>query len=181
VSETSDQTPCLTARPDDPFAGHSDRVVLMGLGNILLSDEGVGVHVINKIKEQYAFSPPIDIIDGGTLGLDLLPLFQERDRLLIIDAVDFGKDSGFVGTLERDAIPSVLNPKLSAHHIGVSDLLFTTRLTRATMPEVSLIGIQPGSLELGLDMTPEIRDKLKSIIGLAVQKLTAWGVCCSPR
>jgi hydrogenase maturation protease len=179
VSGTSDQAPCLTSRPDDPFSGDAQRIVLMGLGNILLSDEGVGVHVVNLMKEQFAFSPPIDIIDGGTLGLDLLPLFQDRDRILIIDAVDFGKAGGFVGTLDNEAIPSVLNPKLSAHHIGVSDLLFTARLTRATPPAVSLIGIQPASLQLGLDMTPEIRAKIDSLISLAVQKLSAWGVCCA--
>jgi hydrogenase maturation protease len=178
---TSGQAPCSPTLPADPFSGEADRVVLMGLGNILLSDEGVGVHAVNKIKELYAFSPPIDIIDGGTLGLDLLPLFQDRERILIIDAVDFGKAGGFVGTLDNEAIPSVLNPRLSAHHIGVSDLLFTTRLTRTTQPDVSLIGIQPGSLDVGLEMTPDIRAKLDSLISLAVEKLSAWGVYCTPK
>jgi hydrogenase maturation protease len=180
VKETQDHIPSSAALPADPFSGDAGRVVLLGLGNILLSDEGVGVHVVNAMKERYAFSPPIDVIDGGTLGLDLLPLFQDRDRILIVDAVDFGQESGTVGTLEDDAISSVLNPKLSAHHIGVADLLFTARLTRTQPPRVCLVGIQPKSLALGLELTPAIRRQTDVLIEQSVQVLTQWGIACRP-
>ena len=160
---------------DDNDAG---RVVVLGLGNILLSDEGVGVHAVNALIKQYIFTPPVEFIDGGTMGLDLLPLFQSRDRLLIIDAVDFGKAPGHIGVLEGDKIPSVLNPKLSAHHIGLSDILFAAKLMRETPPEVRLIGIQPKSLETGLDMTPEIQVKLNTLIDLVLQKLKEWNIEC---
>jgi hydrogenase maturation protease len=162
-----------------PVNGKTKRAVLLGLGNILLSDEGVGVHATNTIKSRYTFSPPIDIIDGGTLGLDLLPLFQDRKRILIIDAVDFGKTIGTVGMLEGDAIPSVLNAKLSVHHIGVADLLFTAKLTRAIPPHVCLVGIQPKSLDVGLEMTDEIKRKVDNIIDLAIGILRTWGITCS--
>ncbi len=163
-------------RPEVGGNGDSGRVVILGLGNILLSDEGVGVHAVNAIRERYIFSSDVEIIDGGTMGLDLLPLFQDGDRILIIDAVDFRRSAGHIGVIEGDAIPSVLNSKLSVHHIGLSDLLFTAKLTRPAPPEVCLIGIQPKSLEVGLDMTQEIHGQLDSIINLAVQKLTEWGV-----
>ncbi len=166
-------------RPEAAGKSDSGRVAILGLGNILLSDEGVGVHAVNAIRKRYTFSPEAEIIDGGTMGLDLLPLFQDRGRILIIDAVDFRKSAGHIGVFEGDAIPSVLNAKLSVHHIGLSDLLFTAKLTRAAPPEVCLIGIQPKSLEVGLDMTQEIQAQLDSIISLAVQRLTAWGVGCS--
>jgi hydrogenase maturation protease len=181
VKGTQDQTPCSAVLPADPFSGDAGRIVLLGLGNILLSDEGVGVHAVNAMKEQYSFSPPIDIIDGGTLGLDLLPLFQDRDRILIIDAVDFGKSAGTIGALEGDAIPSALNPRLSAHHIGVADLLVTAKLTRTVPPSVSLVGIQPKSLDVGLEMTNDIKNQFGSIIDLAVNILTQWGIACSRR
>jgi hydrogenase maturation protease len=156
----------------------SGRISVLGLGNILLTDEGVGVHAVNAIKKKYTFSPEIEIIDGGTMGLDLLPVFQTQDKILIIDAVDFKKEPGHVGTIEGNNIPSVLNTKLSVHHIGLSDLLFAAKLMRTTPQEVFLVGIQPKSLDVGLDMTDEIRVKLDSIIDLAIQKLKEWNVEC---
>ncbi len=157
----------------------SGHIVVLGLGNILLSDEGVGVHSVNAIKEQYVFRPKVNIVDGGTMGLDLLPLFQNGDRILVIDAVDFRRSAGHIGVIEGDAIPSVLNVKLSTHHIGLSDLLFTAKLTRTTPPEICLIGIQPKSLEVGLDMTEEIKGQTVNIIDLAINILTKWGIACS--
>ncbi len=157
---------------------NSGRISILGIGNILLTDEGVGVHAVNAIKKKYSFSPDIDIIDGGTMGLDLLPIFQTQDKILIIDAVDFNKEPGYVGTIEGNNIPSVLNAKLSVHHIGFSDLLFAAKLMRENPPEVYLVGIQPKSLDVGLDMTEEIRVKLDSIIDLTIQKLKEWNVEC---
>ena len=154
----------------------SGRISVLGLGNILLSDEGVGVHTVNAIKEKYTFSPEIDLIDGGTMALDLLPIFQTQDKILIIDAVDFRKEPGHVGTLEGSKIPSVLNSKLSVHHIGLSDLLFAAKLTRTTPPEIFLVGIQPKSFDVSLEMTDEIRTRLDDIIELALQKLKEWDV-----
>jgi hydrogenase maturation protease len=160
--------------------GHHDsgRINVLGLGNILLTDEGVGVHAVNAIKQRYTFSPEIELIDGGTMGLDLLPIFQTQDKILIIDAVDFRKEPGHVGIIEGDNIPSVLNTKLSVHHIGLSDLLFAAKLTRTTPLEVCLVGIQPKSFALGLDMTDEVRVKLDSVIDLAIQRLKEWNVEC---
>jgi hydrogenase maturation protease len=162
-------------------AGQCDggRITLLGLGNILLSDEGIGVHAVNTIKKRYTFSPEIDIIDGGTMGLDLLPVFQLQDKILIIDAVDFGKAPGYSGVIEEDKIPSVLNVKLSVHHIGLSDLLFTAKLTRTSPPEVCLVGIQPKSLDIGLEMTKEVRDAFDAVIDLAIGKLKQWNIQAS--
>ena len=164
-----------------PASTDAGRVAILGLGNILLSDEGAGVHAVTFMKERYDFSPPVDIIDGGTMGLDLLPLFQDRKRILIIDAVDFGEAAGHTGVVEGDAISSVLNTKLSAHHIGVSDLLFTAKLTRAAVPNVCLVGIQPESLEVGLDMTEKVRVRIDTLIDLAIGKLKEWNIACSRR
>jgi len=87
------------------------KTALLGIGNILLKDEGVGVHVVNAMKESYTFSPEVEIIDGGTLGLDLLPFVEGRERLLIIDAVNFGKAPGYIGVLENEKDPHI--PRMS--------------------------------------------------------------------
>jgi hydrogenase maturation protease len=165
-------------RPEVSGSVDPGRVIVLGLGNILLSDEGVGVHAVNTLESRYVCSPSPEFIDGGTMGLDLLPLFQTRDRVLIVDAVDFGEAPGHIGILEGDKIPSVLQSKLSVHHIGLSDVLFAAKLMRETPLEVCLVGIQPKYLDVGLDMTAEIRVKLDALIELVLQKLKEWNIEC---
>lgn len=121
----------------------------------------------------------MEIIDGGTMGLDLLPIFEGRDKVLIIDAVDFGRDPGHIGMIENDNIPSVLNSKLSVHHINLSDVLFAAKLMDISPSEVCLIGIQPQSLDVGLDMTDEINGKIETLIELIIGKLKEWNVECA--
>ncbi len=151
---------------------------LIGLGNILLKDEGIGVHVVNTIRERYSFSPEVEIIDGGTLGLDLLHFFEGKEKILIIDAVDFRKEPGHVGVIENDAIPSALFSKLSVHHIGLSDLLFAAKLKDLTPPQLCLIGVQPESLDVGLDLTDCVRGKVDEVIVLIIAKLKEWNIEC---
>jgi len=152
---------------------------LIGLGNILLKDEGIGVHAVRAIKERHAFYPEVEIIDGGTLGLDLLPFFEGRDKILIIDAVNFRKEPGYIGVIEDDDIPSVLNVKLSVHHIGLTDVLFAARLTNVHPSKLCLIGIQPESIDVGLEMTECIRNKMEELITLAIKTLGGWDIECA--
>ena len=153
-------------------------IALIGVGNILLRDEGAGVHVINAIKKRYTFSPEVEIVDGGTMGLDLLPIIEGKDKVLIIDAVDFGKEPGYIGIIENDAIPFVLNTKLSVHHINLSDVLFALKLIGRFPSEICLIGIQPQSIDVGLNMTDGINDKIDKLIEEALIRLKRWGVLC---
>ena len=163
------------------YPGEKSRIAVLGLGNILLSDEGVGPRAAAALSEGYIFSPSVDIIDGGTMGLDLLPLFQDRDRILIIDAVDFCKSPGHFELINGNAIPAVLNSKLSVHHIGLSDLLLATLLTRETPLDLCLVGIQPQSLQMSLVLTGEVRNSFDAVLGLVVEKLKEWKIESLPR
>ncbi len=163
------------------MGGQVSPVCIIGLGNILLRDEGVGVHVINTIKQRYTFTPDVEVIDGGTMGLDLLPFLEGRERVLIVDAVDFGREPGYIGIIENDDIPAMLGPKLSVHHIGLSDLLFAAKLMGTSPSEICLIGIQPESIDTGLDMTEGINGKLDEVMGLSVKRLEGWGIECALR
>ncbi len=151
---------------------------VLGLGNILLRDEGVGVRVAEAIRERCTFSQDVQIIDGGTLGLDLLPLIEGKDQILILDAVDFGKEPGYIAVLNDEQIPSVLAAKLSVHSIGLSDVLFAAKLLDMTPPRLRLIGIQPQSLEVGLEMSDCISDKIENLIELAITALKEWNIEC---
>ncbi len=170
-------------RVDSPFMtqGGRDRIVVLGLGNVLLCDEGIGVHAVTALRKGYCFTPAIDLVDGGTMGLDLLPLFQDRDRIVIIDAVDFGKQPGHIETLHNDAIPSVLNPKMSTHHIGLADILLAARLTRETPLAVALVGIQPHSLGMTLGLSPAVRSRWEELLSEVLFRLREWNVMAGQR
>lgn len=155
-------------------------VLVIGIGNILLTDEGIGVHAASALKKRYSFAPEVvEVIDGGTMGLDLLPLFEGRDKIMIIDAVDFGKEPGYIGIISNDEIPSALKTKLSVHHIGLSDVLYAAKLMGIMPSDVCLVGIQPKSIDVGLDMTEEIDGKLDTVIETAASKLNEWGIQCA--
>jgi hydrogenase maturation protease len=155
--------------------------VVLGLGNILLKDEGIGVHAVNAINGRYVFPPGVEVIDGGTLGLDLLPLIEKKDNILFVDAVDFGKEPGYVGVIDGDAIPSTLMAKMSVHHIGLSDVLFAAKLLDIKPSNLRLIGIQPQSLEVGLEMTDCISGKMEVVISLILDTLKEWNIECVSR
>lgn len=154
------------------------KTVLIGLGNLLLSDEGIGVHAINTIKLRYSFEPPVEVIDGGTLGLDLLHFFEDRDLVVILDAVNFNREPGYISVLRDDEIPARVNAKLTVHHIGLSDILSSLKLLNKMPKRVTLIGIQPSSLEVGVDMTELISSKMDELIRLAIEELEQGGHRC---
>ena len=155
-------------------------IAVFGIGNMLLSDDGVGIHVVHKLQNEYNFSPSIELIDGGTKGLDLLPLFENRDRVLIIDAANFKKEPGTIDTVEGDKIPSFLSTKLSVHQIGLPDMLFAARLMDIMPPEICLVGIQPLSMETTIEMSDLVTCKFDELVARVLDKLKEWGVVAVP-
>ncbi len=156
-------------------------IAVFGLGNILLSDDGVGVHAINRMKNEYEFPESVALIDGGTKGLDLLPLFENRDKVLIIDAANFKKEPGAIDTVEGDKIPAFLSSKLSVHQIGLSDMLFAAKLMEITPPDMCLIGIQPMSMKTTTMMSDIISSRIDVLISKVIEKLKEWGVEVIPK
>ncbi len=156
-------------------------ILLLGIGNILLSDEGVGVHAVNELRERYLFEPEIDIVDGGTKGLDLLPLFEGRKKVLIVDAVDFGERPGYIAVLRNKEIPAILHSKLSVHHIGLGEVLLSAEMMGVMPEEICLLGIQPYSLETGLGLSEVLRVRMDELIERIIDKLRQWGVKCKER
>jgi hydrogenase maturation protease len=154
------------------------KISIIGVGNILMKDEGIGVHVVKAFQERYSVPDSVEIVDGGSAGLDLLEYFEGRDRVLIMDAVDFGREPGHIDTLENDAIPARFGTKASMHHLGLLEVISVSKLLNAMPKELCLIGIQPKTIELGLDMTPEMWDNVEILIERMVDKLSEWNVPC---
>ncbi len=156
------------------------RVTLIGVGNILMMDEGIGVHTVKAIEALCHVPTGLEVVDGGTAGLDLLPYIDGRERVLIVDAVDFGQEPGFIGMLENEDIPRVLEgqAKMSLHHLGLVDVIGAARLLDAFPQEICLIGIQPHTIDVGLEMTPLIKGRMKVLMEAVIDKLRDWDILC---
>ncbi len=152
------------------------KIAVLGIGNILLSDEGIGVRVVEAIRERYEFPGSVEIIDGGTMGLDLLPFIEGKDSVLILDAVNIEKPPGTIVKIEGDEIPKFLSMKISVHQIGLPDMLSAAKLMGIMPEEICLIGIQPKNMETGLLLSDDVGDKLDSLIEIAMNKLEEWGI-----
>ncbi len=152
------------------------RTLVLGLGNILLQDEGLGVRALERLTAAHPLPDRVEALDGGTMGLELLPYLDGVTDLLITDAVDTGQPPGTLVRLEGDAIPAALSLKMSMHQVGLQDLLATSRL-RGTMPQRLVVwGIQPASLDWGVDLSPPVQAALDGLVQAAVQELRGWGI-----
>jgi hydrogenase maturation protease len=147
-----------------------EKITVLGIGNILLSDEGVGVHVANKLS---AISLPehVSVVEGGTDGFRLLNIITETEHLIVIDAVKGGGEPGSIYRFDIDdvrACPSGF--KTSVHQIGILEVIDLSGLIGKT-PRTTIIGIEPKSLELGMELSPEISEKIPRIIDLVLAEL----------
>jgi hydrogenase maturation protease len=121
------------------------------------------------------------VVDGGTSGLDLLPYIEDRDRVLFVDAVNFRKEPGYIGILEGQEVPALFGPKGSLHHLGLMDVLAAAQLLGTAPREVCLIGIQPQTIELGLELSELLQEKMEELLGVITARLKEWGVECRVR
>ena len=152
----------------------------MGIGNLIMSDDGAGVKVIQHLAENYRFPPEVTVLDGGTLGLDLLPRLEGIDRLLIVDAVETGNAPGSLIRLSGDEIPIVMETKLSPHQMGLKDLIAISVLQGVKPPEMVLLGVQPETIELGLDLSPAVEEQFDELINKVIQELKNWNISVEP-
>jgi hydrogenase maturation protease len=145
-----------------------------------MSDDGIGVRVVQRLSEEYTFPPEVETLDGGTLGLDLLPLLEGLERLLIVDAMETGGPPGTITRLTGDEIPIAFETRLSAHQMGLKDLLAVSRLLGNTVPEMVLLGVQPECIELGVELSPPVAAVLDTLVEMALRELEEWGIVSAP-
>lgn len=152
------------------------RVLILGAGNLLLSDDGVGVHAIRRLGELVDLPKEVQVLDGGTLGLDLLYYLEGVSRLLIVDAIKSGQPPGTLSRLSGDEVPAYFSTKISPHEIGLPDLLLAARLRDLYPPEVVVLGLEPASLAVGLELSAEVAPQLDPLVFQVLDQLARWGV-----
>jgi hydrogenase maturation protease len=152
------------------------KTLVLGLGNILLADEGVGVRVVEHLQARYCFPEETQVMDGGTLGLDLLPYVEDTDRLLVIDAVDMRAEPGTVVRIENDEVPTFLSIKVSPHQMGLADILSAARLLGHLPEDLVLWGVQPSVIEASLELSPPIAAQVDVLADGVLADLSRWGI-----
>ncbi len=169
-----------TQRPPKPMR----HVLALGIGNLLNTDEGIGVHAAQRLRaaigaDVIARIPGFEVHDGGTLGLELLPLVDDATHLLILDAVDKrGQPPGSIIELQDRDIPlfSQKMPKTSEHQVTFQEVLGLA-IFRSTLPQhLHLIGVIPESLALNIGLSPAVEAAMDEVVARAKRVLIAWGV-----
>ncbi|MHC4196763.1 MAG: HyaD/HybD family hydrogenase maturation endopeptidase [Planctomycetota bacterium] len=141
------------------------KILILGVGNILLRDEGLGVRVVEKIISEHSLPDDVEALDGGTLGLTLLPYMEGREAVFIVDAIDSGERPGNIFRLEGDDIDEVYNShKLSAHQIGLREVLSLLRFQGYLPRTVCLFGIQPQTVDIGLELSEPVSAGVDELI-----------------
>ena len=157
------------------------RVALLGVGNILLSDEGVGVRLIERIEAGYRLPEWVTVLDGGTCAMEMLEDLENLDLLVIADCVRTGRPPASVVVLQDDDVPAFFRTKLSPHQVGLSDVLATLHFTDRAPRRVVVVGVQPVSVDTGMELTEAVVAALPEAEAAIVSALQRAGVPCTPR
>lgn len=145
-----------------------------------MSDEGIGVHVVERLVKSYIVPEEVQVLDGGTLGMDLLYYMEGVPNLLIVDAIQANREAGYLLRLVNDEVPAFLSMKMSPHQIGVPDMLATARLRGTTPPNIVLWGVQPERIEIGLELSETLAPLVDTLVANVVDELRKWGHELSP-
>lgn len=149
--------------------------LVLGVGNVLLRDEGIGVRAVEELQRRYSIPDTVELIDGGTSGIELLRFFDDVDHLLIIDAISAGHPPGSVLRVEGDDVPATFETRITPHQLGLSDLLAAAKLTDQMPGHLVLFGVEPKSLESGVGFTPEVEGAIEKLTGHVVEELRRLG------
>jgi hydrogenase maturation protease len=148
-----------------------EKKLVLGVGNLLLTDEGIGIHAVQKLIAASQLPDEVEIVDGGTAGLNLLTYLEGVDTLVIIDAVETGGPPGTITRLAGDQVPAYIAMKVSPHEITLPDFLAAAKLRDLYPKKVVVWGMQPKSFEVGIDLSPDLARKLDALIENVVNEL----------
>ena len=141
-----------------------------------MNDDAAGVLVVQNVAEKFDFPKELTLLDGGTLGLDILPYLEGVGRLLVVDAVETGGSPGTLVRMTGDDIPLALATKVSPHQMGLKDLLLVADLQGYAPKEMVLWGVQPGSIEMDIQLSPEVADAVEILQDKVLEELAGWGI-----
>jgi len=156
-------------------------LLVLGLGNVLLGDDGVGAAAVSLLLDRWEAPPGTRVLDGGTLGLSLLPYFDGAEAVILVDAIRAEGRPGEVVRLEGDDVAPAVATRLSVHQVGVADLLDSARWLDRYPPHLVLLGLIPQSMNLVVGLSPLVRASLPALVDRVVDEARALGVAFEHR
>jgi hydrogenase maturation protease len=154
------------------------RIVVLGVGNLLWADEGFGVRCVEALGEQWDLPEDVGLMDGGTLGLALVPLLLDTTHVLLFDAVAHHGEPGELIVARDDEIPGIMGAgKMSLHQVGMNDILASLELLNHKPAHFTVVGIKPVELaDYGGTLTEKVQSQLPAALQLGIDELRRWGV-----
>jgi hydrogenase maturation protease len=159
----------------------NDQIMILGVGNLLFSDEGFGVRVVEELERRFAFPDNVTVIDGGVLGVSLMGVMSAADRLIVVDVI---RNHGVPGDLYRlagDAIPERIRAKNSLHQI---DFLEALTLCQALdkVPDTVILGVEPEDIfTLSTKLTATTQNRMNDVIRMVLDELDQLGIVCQDK
>ena len=153
-----------------------EQITVLGVGNILMQDEGFGVRVVEQLLESYYFPENVQVLDGGTLGMELLRFLVGTDRLILVDAVNGGLPPGSFYQFNHDEVKAYFKEKVSMHELGIQDVLAVMEVLEKPAKEIRILGVQPLTIDIGLEMTPIVAGAVENVVEKLLQVLQEWQV-----
>ena len=163
------------------YDDYDNSIVVLGVGNILLTDEGLGVHVVKELKENYNFTPEISLIDGGTMGMELLTYMRGMKQILLIDAINGGEAPGTVYEFPHRELEQYFTEHISVHEVGMQDILRIRAIQENPLEDAIVIGVEPESLEIGFEPSAPVQAVLPEVKERVLRVLRNWGVQVEPK
>jgi hydrogenase maturation protease len=153
------------------------QVLIYGAGNLILSDEGFGVHFVRHLEKFYEIPENVELYDGGTLGIMVHFKFEEADKVILVDVVDTAGEPGDIFRYDREEIMLKKIPvKMSPHQIGLQEMLLLSEMRDAPQSDLTFYGIIAGSLDPGDQLSAPLQQGLEKVAGLVVEELRSVGV-----
>jgi len=150
------------------------KIAVLGIGNPLLGDDGFGIEVVKRLEKVIGESPEVELIDGGSLGIYLLPYLEGKTHLIVVDVVNFGGRPGEIKKFNLDEIPGYIHLKVSEHQITFHEVIALMRLLNIKPVESVLIGVQPKENNWGAKMSDEVENAIDIVVDEVKKQIDIW-------
>jgi len=151
------------------------KALVLGIGNLLIGDEGVGCLTVEALSRRYTLPPSVECVDGGTAGFELLSMIDSKEHVILIDALRNDMEPGTVVMVEGEHVPKAFMARTTPHQLGICDVLAAAQLTEIMPKHLTLYGIEPKQMEVGIGLTPEVQAGMEKIICAVVDQLRHYG------
>jgi len=155
----------------------TEKIGILGVGNLLLGDEGFGVHVIERLQREYCFPPSVELLDGGTAGIMLAPFIEDKDVLFVLDVVNLDDQPGSIHQFNNDDVSSGnIQTRMSPHQVGLLEILDLCRLRGKDPARVEMITVVPEDLSTKIGLSPQLAVAVDEVVAVLLEKLKQMSI-----